>query len=306
MFRYKLFILLLLFVFGCTEKSEPELCEINDFTLTTDDCTSDSTYSIEIDFNTKNSTADSFKLYVRGGVAIGTYAKNQLPLKINDFKQSGKDYDFLKICMLEDKEDCCKEIEWKSPDCEEDCPCEIFDFKVDVGDCTSDSTYNLWIDFEVKNPGNESFDLYKRNGKFIGNYKLNKLPLKLEDFEKSDKEYDYLKVCINDNEDCCEVIEFKPPKCECELWDLKLTAGDCTSDTTYKLKIDFKYKNVGNDYFDVFVRNNKHIGYYKFKDLPITITNFKKSGNKWDFVKICVNDNDDCCVAEEVESPDCK
>ncbi|MGB0850731.1 MAG: hypothetical protein ACPGTP_05760 [Bacteroidia bacterium] len=301
--HYILLLAIVLSVFSCKEKDESELCELEDLVITIGECTSEGSYELTIDFKIENSTSDSFILYTRNATKLGTYHKSTLPLKLSNFERSGKDYDFLKICMKGD-DDCCREIEFMPPNCE-DCPCEITDLRVEVGECTSDSTYTLWVNFNHKNPGNEYFDLYTRKGNLVGSYKLSELPLKIEDFERSGFDDDFIKVCINDNDDCCEEIEFKPAKCDCELSELELTAGDCTSDSTYKLTIDFDYKNVSNQYFDVFIRKGVHIGYYKFADLPITLDSFPKSGSTWDFVQICENDNDDCCIVNEVKSPEC-
>ncbi len=252
---------------ACKEVDQTKVCEIEDLTIVKGDCTSDSTYILTLDFKVVNTVADSFVLNLRNNEKISVYRVNQLPLKIKHFPKLGKDYDDVKVCMLGEKE-CCKEIEFKSPNCDDD-PCEIYDLVADVGKCNTDSTYNLWIDFEVENAGKEYFELYNRKNKLIRTSKISQLPLKLENFKRSGKDYDYLKVCINDNENYCKEIEFKPPKCGCKLTELELTAGDCTSDSTYKLTTDFEYKNVKNYYFEVFVRNNKRVGYYKFKDYPL-------------------------------------
>ena len=74
-------------------------------------------------------------------------------------------------------------------------------------------------------------------------------------FEASGNDYDFIKVCINDNADCCAVSEFPAPNCSemaCEIWDLELTAGDCASDTTYNLTINRNHRQtiLGNPPLD--------------------------------------------------------
>ncbi|MCB9262717.1 MAG: hypothetical protein H6607_10115 [Flavobacteriales bacterium] len=292
---------------GCNDETKPAAnCEIDDLTVSVDSCTSDSTYSLTINFKPVNATGDSFDMYIRNSVKMGTYHKNVLPVTIPNFKRSGLSNDYIKVCMKGG--DCCKAIEFAPPSCDTSTdPCEIYDLVADVGACTSDSTYKLTVNFKTKNPTHSSFDLKVRNGVNIGYYKLTTLPLVIENFKRSGYDYDFIKVCINDNADCCKAIEFKPPTCEtCEIYDLVLSNEGCTSDSTYKLKIDFKTKNPGNAYFDVYVRNGVNIGYYKIADLPIIINNFKKSGKDYDFVKVCVNDKADCCKAAEILSPSCK
>ena len=100
-----------------------------------------------------------------------------------------------------------------------DCPvdeCVITDLIVDIGDCTGSSTYELTINFAYQNPGNEFFDVFVRNNEFIGFFALADLPVTIPEFELSGFEFDYVKVCINDNPDCCNEIEFLPPNCSTE------------------------------------------------------------------------------------------
>ena len=90
--------------------------------------------------------------------------------------------------------------------------CEITNLSIDVGDCVSDSVYNLTLDFDYENPGNEFFELFARDSVFLGYYKLSDLPLNL-DLMMSGLEYDYLLVSINDNSSCSAAIEWLPPDC---------------------------------------------------------------------------------------------
>jgi len=47
----------------------------------------------------------------------------------------------------------------------------------------------------------------------LGYYQLSALPLKISDFPLSGRKYDYIRVCIKYESDCCEEIEFMPPDC---------------------------------------------------------------------------------------------
>ena len=92
---------------------------------------------------------------------------------------------------------------------------------------------------------------------------------------------------------------------ECILDDLVVTTGECTSDSTYKLTINFKYQHTGSDLFDVLVRNNKKIGSFKLADLPITIDHFKRSGNDFDFIKIVIKEKHACFLVAEFKPAVC-
>ena len=122
-------------------------------------------------------------------------------------------------------------------------------------------------------------------------------------------EYDYLEVCINDVHDCCQEIEWESPECEsddeCSISDLEVTVGECNADGTYNLTLNFDYDNPGNDYFEVYIRDDVFIDYYELSELPLTIENFQMSGLEYDYIEVCINDVDDCCQEIEWESPDC-
>ena len=196
-------------------------------------------------------------------------------------------------------------------DCENDEECNISELDVEVGECNDDGTYSITINFEYEGTDQENFDLFVRNNEFIGYYALADLPLTIDNFELSGFDYDFIKVCINDNSDCCAEIEWEAPDCngdggDCNISNLEVVVGECNPVGTYVLTINFDYENTnGQQYFDLFVRNDEFIGYYELADLPLTLENFELSGYDDDYIKVCINDTEDCCQEIEWEAPDC-
>jgi len=194
-----------------------------------------------------------------------------------------------------------------------DCPmeaCEISELEVEVGDCNPDGTYQLTINFDYLNPGSDSFDVFTRNDEFFGSFLLAELPLTISNFELSGFENDYINVCINANNNigCCADIEWLAPSCnmsDCDISNLSVDIGDCNPSGTYQLTIDFDHENAGNDFFDLYVRNDELIGYFPLADLPLTIENFEFSGFDDDYIKVCINDNSSCCEEIEWTPPTC-
>ncbi len=294
--------------FGCQKNEVALECVIVNLAADLGECNEDGSYRITINFTALNTENEKFDVFVRNNVLIGTYNLTDLPLTIPNFNPSGLEYDYLRVCM-NDNQECCQEIEFMPPECESD-ECSIFDVVTTIGECTSENTYNLTIDFEVNNPGNDYFELWSRNQIYIGYYLLSDLPLTLENFEMSGFDYDYLNICINDVPDCCHEIEFMPPDCngtggDCEIFDVVMTIGECTSENTYNLTLDFEVNNPGNDYFELWSRNQIYIGYYLLSDLPLTLENFEMSGFDYDYLNICINDVPDCCHEIEFMPPEC-
>jgi hypothetical protein len=301
-------ILFLLFIFSCEEEEELLNCEITNMSIDVGECINDSTYSLTLDFDYKNPGNEYFDLFARDSAFLGYYKLSDLPLNL-DLMMSGLEYDYL-LVSINDNSSCFSAIEWLPPECkdEELLNCEITNMSIDVGDCISDSTYSLTLDFDYENPGNEYFDLFVRDSAFLGYYKLSDLPLNLDTFMMSGLEYDYFLVSINDNSSCSAVIEWLPPDCDggaCEITNMSIDVGDCISDSTYSLTLDFDYENPGNEYFDLFVRDSIYLGYYELSDLPLNLDTFMMSGLEYDYLLVSINDNSSCFAAIEWLPPDC-
>src|SRR5690606_13099225 len=127
--------------------------------------------------------------------------------------------------------------------------CGLSNPDVLTGDCTSDSTYKLTIHFNHHAASNDLFEVFTRNNKKIGTYKISDLPLTIDHFKRSGNEFDFIKIILKENPDCFLVAEFIPPACEeteCNVTELRTDIGECHSDGTYNLTINFNYKNPGN------------------------------------------------------------
>ena len=191
--------------------------------------------------------------------------------------------------------------------CENNTECAIYDLEVITGDCNDDNTYNMTINFQYEEIGEqEYFDLYARNDELIGYFPLSSLPLTIINFPSSGEDYDFVKVCINDNPDCCKEIEWLPPNCigqgsNCEITSLDLVAGECNDDgSTYNLLLDFDFENTnGQEFFEIYFRDDVFYDYFQLSALPITINNFPSSGLENDFIKIVINDMPEC--SENIE-----
>src|SRR5690606_18585368 len=190
---------------------EPE-CSITDLKTDIGECNADGSYYLTINFDYKNPGNKLFDVFVREGKLIGTYELAKLPITIKNFKPSGREHDFIKV-IINDQPNCFVVTEFKPPECK-DQECTITDLKADIGECTSKTTYNLLINFNHNNSTNEYFEVFIRENVRIGTYKLSALPLKLKDFKYSGKDFDYIRICINDNAACCKVLEFRPPNCD--------------------------------------------------------------------------------------------
>jgi len=283
------------------------LCEITDIFLHTGPCTSDSTYKITLNFNGTNPGNGTFTVFIHNQL-LDTFDLTDVPLML-EVPWNGQAGDFITVCILGSNaptpNGCCRIKQFQVPNCL--LPCNIFNVAVDLGDCNPNSnTYKLHLDFEVNNPGNDFFEVWG-NGVYLGTFPLAGLPLTIPNFPSNGNAADVIKICINDNLDCCSFIEFQGPDCDsaCEIFDVSLDPGDCNAnDDTYKLHLNFSVNNPGNALFEVW-GNGIYLGLFPLAGLPMVIPNFPSNGNAADIIKICINDHPDCCKTIEFQGPGC-
>ncbi len=195
--------------------------------------------------------------------------------------------------------------------CENNTECTIYDLEIITGECNDDNTYSMTINFQYEEIGEqEFFDLYARNDELIGYFPLSSLPLTIINFPSSGEEYDFVKVCINDNPDCCKEIEWLPPNCigqgsNCEITAINIVAGECSDGgSNYNLLLDFNFENTnGQEFFEVYFRDNVFYDYFPLSALPLSIDNFPSSGLENDFMKIVINDMPECNEVVEWSNP---
>jgi hypothetical protein len=289
-------------------------CDIFDLVVDPTNCTGDSTYNLIVNFQVENPMSDQFQLYGNGQL-IGTFGLNQLPLHLEDFHWNGGPNDVIKVCIGPNTVlSCCAIIEFPVPDClGAGGDCDIFDFVVDPGTCTGDSTYLLFLNFEVSNPSSNVFVVYA-NGQPFGTFNLSQLPLTIEHFPWNGGNNDVVKVCMSSNmgtvSDCCAILEFEVPDClgggDCDIVGLVVDPGDCTGDSTYNLTVNFEVENPTSDHFQLY-GNGQLIGTFALNQLPLHLEDFQWNGGPNDVIKVCIGNNTTlgCCETIEFAVPDC-
>ncbi|RMD68111.1 MAG: hypothetical protein D6818_11925, partial [Bacteroidetes bacterium] len=156
------------------------------------------------------------------------------------------------------------------PDCAVLSDCEISQLEVEKGDCVSDSTYLITVDFEYDNAPNDLFDLTV-NGALVGTFALADLPVTTE-IVASDNGEDHIEVCINDTPDCCADKWIDAPSClngECHIDNLIAEPWPCVNDS-FLVDLSFDVSHPASDSFDVF-GNGIHYGTFAYADQWITL-----------------------------------
>ena len=285
-------------------------CDIHDLTVQTGTCEGDSAYHVTVNFIPVGTTATSFELYANGQL-FGTYNVSQLPLTIPNFPWNGGNNDVIKVCMVTSNASntCCKTLEFAVPSCLLG-DCEIYNVVVTPGDChPPNNVYTLVVNFQVQNPGNNQFEVWAGNGQYLGIFPLSALPLTIPNFPWGGSANDHIKICINDNANCCKTVEFPAPTClgnSCAIHDLTVQTGDCQGDSTYQLYVNFIPVNPPVTTFSVFA-NGQFYGSFGLNQLPLMIPNFPWNGGNNDVIKICIGAAGalNCCETLEFAVPGC-
>jgi hypothetical protein len=260
-----------------------------------------------INFQVNNPNNNLFDVWTNG-VYYGNFPLSALPLTIEHFPYNGGVFDIVKVC-INDNAGCCKAQDFLVPAClTPNTPCAISELSVVTGNCYPDSTYTVTLNFDVSSTTSSLFDVWT-NGVYYGNFPLSALPLTITHFPYNGGLNDVIKVCINDNPDCCKVKEFPVPACfnnplPCAITNLTVTTGDCHEDSTYTAIINFQVLNPNNALFEVWT-NGAYYGSFPLWALPLTIEHFPYNGGAFDLVKVCINDNSNCCKLLEFPVPDC-
>ena len=274
-------------------------CEIGEVEVEATDCDDEGLFDVVLNFDHAN-TSDFFTV-VGNGNNYGTFSYADLPITITGLEANGMVYEF--VVKDEEYPDCSNFGGWDSEDCIGGGDCEIFDLEVEAFDCDQNGVYILSINFEVENPGNDFFDLYVNN-EFLGFHPIANLPMSFT-YADNPNSGGIVKVCINDNPNCCKTAEYANPcnnNNNCEIGEVEVEATDCDDEGLFDVILNFDHANT-SDFFTV-VGNGNNYGTFSYADLPITITGLEANGMVYEFV---VKDEEypDCSNFGVWESEDC-
>ena len=280
-------------------------CNIWDLEVLVDDCTSDTTYTIHIDFNYENLPTDSVVISGNGDI-IGQFMVNNDGIIIEHFPQFETNNTTITVCAV-GAPDCCDVIEFDTPDCEGGGTCHIFDLVADFGECVSDSTYSLFIQYFANNLQTDSVVVTSDNG-YSGHFEHNDDGFTIPDFPASSMNFTTITICAMGNNDCCDDYTFETPDCgqgfDCEIYELFVEAGDCNSDTTYVLDIVFGSNSLPTDSVEVYA-NGQFIGTYFDHPDFIRIENFPVFEEEETIITVCAEGNEECCASFTIQTPNC-
>lgn len=279
-------------------------CSIDSVFVYDIECTTDTSYSFSLWFDAIQPTNELFDLYDGFGGLFGTYSLNDLPVRVEHFIGRDIEFDYLKIC-INDNPDCCREYEFIGPDCSNTGDCRISEVFAEAYEC-DDNQFYVDIEFDVVNPGSEGF-IIRGNGVVYDSFNYGQTYYTLGPIALNcDQNYEF--IIIDNERNCRGVYELGSPQCcesdDCSIRDIELFNIECNDDGTYDFTLNFIHEGTTNDFFEVFSEDTL-IGYYRYDNLPVRIEGFPSRDVEFDLIRICDNDNPDCCKVFEYRGPDC-
>lgn len=294
------------FVFDEPICCDPDECIIYDIEIEPVECDGNGTYTLVLDFEFQGNTNEFFDVTSQGQ-NLGSFKYEDLPITIENFPERMVNFDIITICD-NDNPACCLTHEFVGLDCINNGECTIENVSAVPLSCNDDDEFLVNIFFDESNVGNNGFRI-RGNGVVYGNFDYGQ-PFYTIGPIAGDCEtiYDF-RVIDLENTDCRGETSFEEPVCcdqnNCMIFDIMIDPIECTGNGTYDLALNFSFSGVSNPFFDVFGPGDEFLGFYNFNDLPITLEDFPERMVDFDYIKICENDNPDCCTEFEFMGLDC-
>jgi len=229
---------------------------------------------------------------------------NDFPYLLGEFAHS----DVLYYYYLTDPNNifCYTANEWNdAPDCSDFQDCLFHDIEIEAGDCTDSGMFQLHFSFQTDTVISNGFTATV-NGISLDSFDYGQLRYTTSYL---DVECDKVQsLILRDNTTgCMQRFDFDAPSCcdqACNIYDIELYDFECNDDGSYSLVLDFEYQNNQNEFFDVW-SGDRFVGFFAYRELPIAIDSFYARDVEYDLIKICDNDNPECCAIKEFMGPDC-
>jgi len=244
-------------------------CYISELTIDDYPC-EDGQYNVLLDFDYQNVGSNGFKLFVNYDL-FGEYYYEDLPLNIGPFIGDGESvYHFL--VQDANHEDCASDANFGPIQCDTTGTCHIWDVNAEVLPCDESGNFNVQLNFNHINTGNEGFRV-QGNGHNYGNFEYADLPIQLGPFEGDGVTGHEFVVIDNQYGDCSGSTAIDPVNCngggDCNIHDMTVEVNPC-EEGNFTVNLNFEYEHVSDAGFNLYV-NYELYGTYSYADLPINI-----------------------------------
>lgn len=278
------------------------VCEIGPLNVQTTPCTANGQFFFILDFE-HNTPSETFELFINNDL-YEVYSYAQLPVEIGPFSGINNAGWFIKV--LDASHDCDRGIQLNAGGCPG--TCEVFDLEAEIQTCESIddmNRYTIRVDFGTENQTSQGVDVFINNDFFA--YVTQEPPFVLENVEVlTALDQIQIRICANDQPDCCQQISI-PNQCqeaECGFLDLVAETRPCI-DGRFKVDIAFHNPNPGPLGYYIFA-DGQISGPHQYTNAPhITLGPFEGDGSTvYDFLLLDIA-SPSCFGYVEVGPVDC-
>lgn len=263
-------------------------CTIEDVSISLTGCDNARQFFVELGVWNANPLSEGYRLKVNGE-DYGIFSYYDSLAFVGPFDgNSNAPFEFVIQDIL--NRECIIVGEFFSP-CAE--TCRLTDLSVETGECKDNGRFTIVLDFDAQNATDSLFQLYY-NDSLAGTFDIFDLPLALEDFgfARSFDTRQSIKVCINDNFDCCAEIEFMPPcaTSDCHITEVIAEPLVCENN---QFNVDLFVKSEQPNFTGYFLQINdgQLFGPFSYQQEFVTIGPFEGDGST--IYKITVIDGED-------------
>lgn len=285
----------------CCELQE---CELSNLTVQPIECTGEGRFSIELDFDFVGVTNDFFEIWGNNEF-LGLLPVANLPVTIENFPESTAGNNTILVC-INDTEECCIDSEFLGLACSTDTLCSINNFVAEAHTCDN-GQYLIDFEFSVSNPQSQQFSL-DFNGVRFESYDYGQQLYIAGPFEGDCDTAPTLVLTDAEDLSCTASFTLPEPFCceveDCVLSNLTVEPLECTGEGMFSIIVDFEHIGSTSESFEFWADDN-YLGILPLTELPATIEDFPASDAGFQFIRICIEDNLDCCIDTQFAGLEC-
>ncbi|MEL6924833.1 MAG: T9SS type A sorting domain-containing protein, partial [Bacteroidota bacterium] len=222
----------------CNEDDDD--CNIVNVIATAGDCTEDGLFFVDVKLEITSPNDSGFVIVVLDEV-FGPFDYGSGFYGIGPFVANGQTYEFKIKDLFGD--DCYTNILFTAPDCMEPTDCKIFNVSAEASECDDDGTFDVLIDFDYLEVGDDKFGIKGNDGDY-GSYSYEDLPVLLEGIEGDGESLLEFVVYDLSHPNCNNFTILQAIPCAAEVWP-----GDANNDNMANkfdvLNIGIAYNNDG-------------------------------------------------------------
>jgi hypothetical protein len=248
----------------CFSYMEDLDCELSNLELSVTDCDTSDELNFSFDFDYSGVNEEGFLLVGFNNDYFAQFDYADLPVTIDDLGTEIQENYSFGILTLGSPDTCHIDLDFETPACYLDNPCEITPINYSIVDCNPlDSTFYVNVWFEYDNLDSLTVSIFG-GGYDWGEFDALEQPIQLGPFYGDQDVYEVIIQDTYDSE-CYDVLGVDSPSClytDCQLSALEVDIEYC-SDSIVNFDASFLAENTVSSVYNI-ILNGEFYGYYQY------------------------------------------